>query len=81
VTPVSSAYYPLPESQYVINYAIPTALIMDTRPDWLVLLEVYGRNTLLQEATFLQSYRLEQEIPTDIYGSRGMLVFSRIGAP
>jgi arabinofuranosyltransferase len=81
VTPVSSAYYPLPESQYIINYAMPTALIMDTRPDWLVLLEVYGRNTLLQDPTFLQSYRLEQEIPTDIYGSHAMLVFSRIGVP
>jgi len=81
VTPISSTYYPLPESEYVINYAMPAALITDTRPDWLVLLEVYGRNTLLQDPTFLRSYRLEQEIPTDIYGSRGMLVFSRIGNP
>lgn len=77
ISPVSLEYYPIPDDDYVINYAIPARLIMEQRPDWLVMLEVYGRNTLLKDPRFLASYRLIDEIPTDIYGSRGLLVFQR----
>jgi len=77
VSPASSDYYPLPSTSYVINYAIPSQLILDRNPDFVVLLEVYGRNTLLREATFLSRYELIETFPTDIYGSRGMLIFRR----
>ena len=76
-SPVSSRYYPLPAEQYVINYAIPAQLILDQRPDFVVILEVYGRNTLLKDASFLQQYHLLQKIDTDMYGSDGMLIFQR----
>lgn len=78
ISPVSLDYYPIPAEDYVINYAIPARLIDEQQPEWLVMLEVYGRNTLLEDAEFLASYRLTQEIPTDIYGSKAMLVFRRI---
>ncbi len=81
ITPQASGYYPLPAEAYVINYAIPSALVLDARPAWLVILEVYGRNTLLKDVTFLDSYDLVDEIPTDIYGSRGLLVFRRSAEP
>ncbi len=77
VSPDSSDYYPLPTSSYVINYAIPSQLILDRNPDFLVLLEVYGRNTLLRDDTFHSRYELIEMYPTDIYGSRGMLIFRR----
>ncbi|MBM3121071.1 MAG: hypothetical protein FJZ97_02660 [Chloroflexi bacterium] len=77
VSPESSPYYPLPTSSYVINYAIPSQLIVDRNPDFVVLLEVYGRNTLLRDDTFLSRYGLIETYPTDIYGSRGMLIFKR----
>jgi hypothetical protein len=77
VSPDSSDYYPLPPSSYVINYAIPTKLILDEDPDFVVLLEVYGRNTLLLDDTFHSRYELIKTYPTDIYGSRGMLIFRR----
>jgi hypothetical protein len=77
VSPDSSDYYPLPASSYVINYAIPSQLILDRNPDFVVLLEVYGRNTLLRDDTFLSRYELIETLPTDIYGSRGMLLFRR----
>lgn len=77
ISPVSLEYYPIPSDDYVINYAIPARLIDEQRPEWLVMLEVYGRNTLLRDPAFLASYRLTDEIPTDIYGSRAMLVFQR----
>jgi arabinofuranosyltransferase len=77
ISPVSLGYYPIPEEEYVINYAIPARLIDEQQPEWVVILEVYGRNTLLKDPRFLASYRLTDEIPTDIYGSKAMLVFQR----
>lgn len=76
-SPVSLEYYPLDPAAYVINYAIPAQLILDQQPDWVVILEVYGRNTLLKDEDFLAQYRLVRTLPTDIYGSQGLLVFER----
>jgi len=76
-SPQSLQYYPLDPNYYVINYAIPPRLILDHRPDYLVILEVYGRNGLLKDAQFLAAYRLRKKIPTDIYGSNGMLIYER----
>lgn len=76
ISPVS--YYPLPQSDYVINYAIPPDLIMDEKPAFIIFPEVYGRNGLLKDPRFINSYKLLEKIPTDIYGSDGMLIYSRI---
>lgn len=73
----SMEYYPLDSSSYVTNYAIPTELILDKRPDYLVILEVYGRKTLLSNQQFQSTYTLLEKLPTDIYGSDGMLIFTR----
>ena len=62
---------------YEINYAIPSNLISDLQPDFLVILEIYGRKTLLGDASFKASYEQIALIPTDIYGSEGMLIFRR----
>jgi arabinofuranosyltransferase len=77
VTPQSPKYYPLPDAAYVINYAIPAALIDDARPDFVVFPEVYGRNTLLVDPAFAAGYQLLVTLPTDIYGSRGLLIYQR----
>ena len=74
-SPVSTQYYPLPPEQLVTNYAIPCDLILDQQPDWLVFLEVYGRKTLLTSSRFQSEYTLVEALPTDIYGSRGMLIY------
>jgi hypothetical protein len=76
-SPQSTDYYPLDPQYYVINYAIPPELILDNRPDYVILLEVYGRKGLLKDARFLENYRLLYKLPTDIYGSDGMLVYAR----
>lgn len=76
-SPVSLKYYPLDASSYVINYAVPAALILNEKPDWIVVLEVYARRTLLADPAFQEAYRLHREISTDIYGSQGMLIFRR----
>ena len=80
ISPVSLKYYPLPESLYTINYAIPPDLILDLEPDYLVILEVYGRGGLLEHEDFLRSYRLITELPTNIYESDGMYLFERMSS-
>jgi hypothetical protein len=70
-------YYPLPEDMYVIVYAMPPSLILDQRPDYVMVLEIYGRNGLLRDPQFLQQYQVCTEYPTDVYGSRSLLVFCR----
>jgi hypothetical protein len=77
VSPQSTAYYPLPEQDYVITYAMATELILDQQPDYIITLEVYVRNTLSQSEAFEQQYTLHQKWPTDIYGSEGMLVYRK----
>jgi hypothetical protein len=76
-SPISTGYYPLPASDYAINYAIPVKLILDTQPRFVVFPEVYGRNTLLQSDQFLKEYRLWNTLDTDIYGSHGLLIYIR----
>ena len=77
VTPRASAHYPADPAIYVINYAIPAELVLDLDPDFIVILEVYGRRGLLPDPRFQARYRLLQRIETDIYGSDGMLIFAR----
>lgn len=77
ISPQSTAYYPLPPDQLVINYAISADLIADQKPDYVVFLEVYGRRTLLTDPRFLADYTLREKIATDIYDSDGMLVYER----
>lgn len=78
-SPQALDYYPLPITQYGdFVYAVSSELVLDERPDYVVILEVYGRQTLLKNAEFRKSYALFFEIPTDIYGSRGMLIFQRL---
>ena len=76
-SPQTSAYFPLPQEMYAINYAVPPQLIFDTRPQFIVILEVYGRNGLLKDPRLWESYTLLRTFETDIYGSQGMLVFAR----
>lgn len=70
-------YYPLDNKYYVINYAIAPDLIIDESPDWVIFLEVYGRNGLLMDERFFSSYNLFAKLDTDIYGSEGMLIFQK----
>ena len=76
-SPQTLRYYPLDDSYYVTNYAIPTNLILDEQPDFIIILEVYARRTFLQNARFQQQYELVKTLPTDIYTSDGMLLFRR----
>ncbi len=81
VSPEASRYYPLPPKAYVGNFAVAPALIAAARPDVVVILEAYGRKTLLADPAFQASYRLVQRwddpVVNELYRSDGLLVFVR----
>jgi hypothetical protein len=77
VTPKATHYYPTDPDIYVINYAIPADLVLALDPDHIVILEVYGREGLLPDPRFRDRYHLLAKLETDIYGSDGMLIFTR----
>jgi len=77
VTRESTHHYPAPQSIYVINYAIPANLVLTLDPDYIVILEVYGRLGLLPHSDFQARYRLLEKLEADIYGSDGMLIFAK----
>ena len=77
VTPESTRHYPADPDIYVINYAIPADLIQALDPDYILILEVYGRRGLVPDPQFQARYRLLAKFEADIYGSDGMLVFER----
>jgi hypothetical protein len=81
ITPSAQAYYPVDPALRVINYAVPAPLVDQFKPDYLVILEVYGRKTLLRDSSFASQYQLIETLPTDIYGSRGMLLYQRRDHP
>jgi hypothetical protein len=76
VTPESRNFHPADPDIYVINYAIPVDLVLALDPDFIVILEVYGRRGLVDDARFQTGYRLLDRLDTDIYGSDGMLIFA-----
>ncbi|MBL8147391.1 MAG: glycosyltransferase family 39 protein [Anaerolineae bacterium] len=78
VTPEMRRYYPL-DPAWVVNgqnYAIPPALIADTMPDFLVVMEGHVRQTLERDPPFQRDYELILEFPTDYYGT-GMRLYQR----
>jgi hypothetical protein len=78
ITPEVSAYYPLDRSLLVdgANYAIPPALVLDYRPEYLVVMESSVRNGLARDPTFVDLYEPVRFIPTDYYGT-GMILYQR----
>lgn len=77
ISPETTAYFPLDPALYTMVYAVPPQLIVDRQPDYTVFLENYGRQGLFRDPRFLARYTLLEKVPTDIYGSDGMLVYAR----
>jgi hypothetical protein len=77
-SPRALDYYPLDAKYYILNYAIPSQMILDAQPDFAVFLDVAGRLTLLQDDNFQRQYRLIESLPTDVYESQGMLLYERV---
>lgn len=83
ITPDARRYYPVPPGALVppLPYAIPAQLILDAQPDFIVIVEAYGRNTFLQDSGFQAQYERVEKIESDAtrdYQSEGMLIFRRV---
>ncbi len=78
VTPEVSAYYPLDRTLLVdgANYAVPPQIILDYRPDYIILMEDSVHNGLARESQFEALYARVRFIPTEYYGE-GMLLYQR----
>jgi hypothetical protein len=77
----STAYYPVDESMLATTgTAVAPDLIFDENPDFIVILETYGRNGLLLDPRFEETYFLREKIETNIYSSDGMLVYQALSA-
>ena len=79
ISPDSSRYYPVPPEQHANALAIPTQLILDRQPSYVILLEAYIRHTLLESDAFNAQYELLDTIETDILESSAFMVFRRSG--
>jgi len=75
ISPAATGYYPTRPEYHVNAYAVAPDLILDMLPDYIVLLEVYGREGLFKDPAFEDSYALIHTVETDIYDSEGMLIF------
>jgi hypothetical protein len=80
ISPRSSQYYPVPPDQHANALAIPTQLILDQQPEYVILLESYIRYTLLKSDAFAAQYTLLDAIETDILESSAFMVFQRLDA-
>jgi len=77
ISPASSRYYPVPPEQHANALAIPTQLILDQQPSYVILLEAYIRHTLLESDAFNTQYELIEAVETDILESSAFMVFRR----
>jgi len=72
----SLPYYPLDAEYYGdFLYAVSPDLVMHQRPDFIVILEIYGRYGLLQDPRFIAAYQLIETLPASIYGTDGLLIY------
>jgi hypothetical protein len=80
-TPGAEKYYPLPPGALrQWNMGVPAQLVLDMKPDAFVTLEIFVRETCLEDAGFRAAYELDEklsDLSSTMYGSRGLLVFRR----
>jgi hypothetical protein len=60
------------------SYAIPSNLILDMQPDYLLSLDIFLLPSLLTSDEFLNHYRLLTVIPTNAMGSSGLYIYKII---
>jgi hypothetical protein len=77
VSPEALKFYPIPKSQYYINYAVPPALILSSRPDYFISLDAFYKNSLRPEAWFQRDYRLIDQMEANIFASPFLNTYKR----
>jgi hypothetical protein len=76
ITPEAIKYqYSSLQRGQIFSYAIPTNLILDLQPDYLLSLDIFLLPSLLTSEVFLNQYSVIAVIPTNAMGSSGFYVF------
>jgi hypothetical protein len=80
ISPEVTRYYPIdPALRGDAPYSVPPDLIFDQRPDFIMLLEAYGKYGLFKDPRFAEQYRLIKDIAVNAGHSNRLLIFERIG--
>jgi hypothetical protein len=77
ISPGALKYYPVPPNELASNNAIPTRMVNELNPEYVISLELFVRNSLNLSQQFKENYTLLQKIPTNTYGSDGLLIYIR----
>ncbi len=78
VNPEVLKYLPPKNEEYVINSAIPLAMVKGVMPDYIFSLEIFIRNSLLKSDWFKEHYTIEKIYPSDVFDSKGLYLFKKI---
>ena len=78
VSPAAAPYYPLPAELLASDNAIAPRLIHDARPDYVVTLDQFMRNSLGPDSEFQREYHLVEARPAPIWESTQLLIFKRV---
>jgi len=83
ISPQSTPYYPVDPSMIIpaAGFAVAPQLILDQKPDFVMLNEAYGQNGLFKDPRFLAQYHLLIVYPMDVGHSKRLLVYARNGEP
>jgi hypothetical protein len=81
VSPSAVRYYPIPNAQLLADNAVPSALIRDARPDYVVTLDRFIKGTLTPDPWFFDNYQLVEA--RDLYDRdvQTLLVYRRADSP
>lgn len=77
VSPELLKYYPVPVAQRFpqSNYTIPVQAIIDIRPDYVVLMDIFAKNGLLKDPYFLSNYVLDSKWALDLWYGQNMSLY------
>jgi hypothetical protein len=81
VSPSAVRYYPIPNAQLLADNAVPSALIRDARPDYVVTLDRFIRGTLVPDSWFFENYQLVEARELYDKDVQTLLVYRRADSP
>jgi hypothetical protein len=72
-------YFPVPVAKRstTASFSIPPQLIYDMKPDFMITLDTFAKNGVIEEAEFQKQYTTMKMYPTQLWNSTGLYVYGR----
>ena len=80
VTDETLQYYPVPlseRSRREVWGSIPAQAIVEMKPEQVIFFDSFADNGLLKNKQFLETYKLSQFWPLELWGGHGLFLFER----